>query len=59
MELTLREGKNREIRKMFAAIGREVILLKRTKVGELTLRGLERGAFRKLSPAEVNYLKSI
>ena len=59
VELTLREGKNREIRKMFAAIGREVILLKRTKVGELTLRGLERGAFRKLSPAEVNYLKSI
>ena len=59
VELTLREGKNREIRKMFAAIGREVILLKRTKVGELTLRGLERGAFRKLSAEEVAYLKSI
>lgn len=59
VELTLREGKNREIRKMFAAIGREVTLLKRTKVGELSLRGLERGAFRKLTPAEVNYLKSL
>ena len=59
VELVLREGKNREIRKMFAAIGREVTLLKRTKVGELTLRGLYRGAFRKLTPAEVEYLKSI
>lgn len=59
VEMILREGKNREIRKMFAAIGKEVMLLKRTKVGELTLRGLERGSFRKLSPAEVEYLKSI
>ena len=59
VELVLREGKNREIRKMFAAIGREVTLLKRTKVGELSLRGLDRGAFRKLTPAEVEYLKSI
>ena len=59
VELVLREGKNREIRKMFAAIGREVSLLKRTKVGELSLRGLDRGAFRKLTPAEVEYLKSI
>lgn len=59
VELVLREGKNREIRKMFAAIGREVTLLKRIKVGELSLRGLDRGAFRKLTPAEVEYLKSI
>ena len=59
VELVLREGKNREIRKMFAAIGREVSLLKRTKVGELTLRGLDRGSFRKLTPAEVAYLKSL
>ena len=59
VEMVLREGKNREIRKMFAAIGKEVMLLKRTKGGELTLRGLERGSFRKLSPAEVEYLKSI
>ena len=55
----LREGKNREIRKMFAAIGREVMLLKRTKVGELSLRGIDRGSFRKLTPAEVEYLKSL
>lgn len=59
IHITLTEGKNREIRKMFAAIGREVTLLKRIKVGELTLRGLDRGAYRKLTKQEVAYLMSI
>lgn len=59
IHVTLTEGKNREIRKMFAAIGREVTLLKRIKIGELTLRGLDRGAYRKLSKQEVAYLYSI
>lgn len=56
IHITLTEGKNREIRKMFAAIGKEVTLLKRIKIGELTLRGLDRGAYRKLTPAEIAYL---
>ena len=59
VHITITEGKNREIRKMFAAIGREVMLLKRIKIGELTLRGLDRGAYRKLTPAEIEYLKSL
>ncbi len=59
IHITITEGKNREIRKMFAAIGREVTLLKRIKVGELTLRGLDRGAYRKLTKQEVAYLMSI
>lgn len=59
IHITITEGKNREIRKMFAAIGREVTLLKRIKVGELTLRGLDRGAYRKLTPQEVAYLSSL
>lgn len=59
VHITITEGKNREIRKMFAAIGKEVTLLKRIKIGEITLRGLDRGAYRKLSPAEVAYLNSI
>ena len=57
--VTITEGKNREIRKMFAAIGKEVTLLKRIKIGELTLRGLDRGAYRKLSAQEVAYLNSL
>lgn len=59
VHITLTEGKNREIRKMFAAIGKEVTLLKRIKIGEITLRGLNRGAYRKLTPQEVAYLNSI
>ncbi len=57
--VTLYEGKNREVRKMFAAIGKEVMLLKRIKIGELSLRGLDRGKYRKLSKQEVDYLMSI
>lgn len=59
IHITLTEGKNREIRKMFAAIGREVTLLKRVKVGELTLRGLDRGQCRKLTKQEIEYLRSL
>ena len=59
IHITITEGKNREIRKMFAAIGREVTLLKRIKVGELTLRGLDRGKWRELNKQEVAYLMSL
>lgn len=59
IHVTITEGKNREVRKMFEAIGKEVTLLKRIKIGELTLRGLDRGAYRKLSQQEVAYLLSI
>ncbi|MCD8308961.1 MAG: rRNA pseudouridine synthase [Clostridia bacterium] len=59
IHITLKEGKNREIRKMFQELGKEVVLLKRIKIGDLTLRGLSRGEFRKLTPQEVEYLKSI
>ena len=59
IHVTITEGKNREVRKMFEAIGKEVTLLKRIKIGELTLRGLDRGAYRKLTKQEVAYLLSI
>lgn len=59
IHVTITEGKNREVRKMFAAIGKEVTLLKRIKVGEITLRGLDRGAYRKLTAQEVAYLNSL
>lgn len=57
--ITIYEGKNREIRKMFEAIGKNVTLLKRIKVGELSLRGLDRGSYRKLSKQEIAYLMGI
>lgn len=59
IHITLTEGKNREIRKMFEAIGKEVTLLKRIKIGELTLRGLDRGKYRKLTQQEIAYLMSL
>lgn len=59
VHITITEGKNREIRKMFAAIGKEVMLLKRIKIGELTLKGLDRGAYRKLTKQEIAYLNSL
>lgn len=59
IHVTITEGKNREVRKMFEAIGKEVTLLKRIKVGEINLRGLDRGAYRKLSKEEVAYLLSL
>lgn len=59
VHVTVTEGRNREIRKLFAAIGKEVTLLKRIRIGELTLRGLDRGACRKLTKQEVEYLNSL
>lgn len=58
-EVILHEGKNREIRKMFEAIDKKVVFLKRIKIAQLKLGGLNRGEYRKLSLKEVNYLKSL
>ncbi len=59
VSITITEGRNRQVRKMFEAVGKTVIFLKRIKIGELTLRGLDRGQVRKLSKEEVYYLKNI
>jgi len=54
--LTLREGKNREIRRMMDAIGREVLALRRIRIGPLVLGSLGPGAFRELTEEEVDAL---
>ncbi|MBQ0017106.1 MAG: rRNA pseudouridine synthase [Clostridiales bacterium] len=59
VEITIFEGKNREIRKMFDKIKKPVAFLKRVKIGELKLGGLNRGEYRPLTKAEVEYLKSL
>lgn len=59
LEITIFEGKNRQIRKMFEAVGFKVIFLKRTQIGELRLSGVDRGSFRLLNQAEINYLKTL
>lgn len=57
LEVVLTEGKNREIRKMFEAINKEVLFLKRVEMAGIKLGGLKRGEIRPLKPFEVEYLK--
>jgi 23S rRNA pseudouridine2605 synthase len=55
--ITIYEGKNRQVRRMFEAIHYPVERLKRVKFGELTLGGLQRGKYRLLSSEEVQLLR--
>ncbi len=59
IHITITEGKNRQVRRMFEAVGRNVDFLKRIKIGELTLRGLDRGEVRVLNDEEISYLKNL
>ena len=59
INVTITEGKNREIRKMFEAVGKNVAFLKRIKIGDLRLTGLDRGEVRKLTKEEVYYLQNV
>ena len=59
VSVTITEGRNRQVRKMFEAVGKEVIFLKRIKIGDLALRGLNRGEYRPLTKEEIYYLKNI
>lgn len=56
LELTLREGRNRQVRRMTAAVGHPTLRLVRTRVGEFTLERLEPGQQRELSNEEVDRL---
>ena len=56
-EITIHEGKNRQVRRMFEAVGHPVLELTRTGLGRLTIGRLSQGQCRKLAPAEVEYLK--
>ncbi|MFK8111704.1 MAG: pseudouridine synthase [Rubripirellula sp.] len=56
MEIILREGKNREIRRILARLGHKVQHLRRIAVGPLRLGDMPAGAYRKLSSEEVNKL---
>ena len=59
LELVIYEGRNRQIRKMFEAVGKKVIFLKRTAVGEIRLGGLSRGEYRYLNERELKYLRKL
>ncbi|MDA3732494.1 pseudouridine synthase [Niameybacter massiliensis] len=57
--LTIHEGRNRQVRKMCAAVGYDVLRLTRVSMGSLELGDLESGSYRPLTRQEVNYLKGL
>jgi len=59
LELTIREGRNRQIRRMLAAMDHKVRELLRISMGPLTLLGVSPGKFRPLTPREVKQLYSL
>jgi len=55
-EMTIREGRNRQIRRMVEVVGNEVVHLERISIGSLSLGDLARGSARRLDPHEVALL---
>ncbi|MGO9248735.1 MAG: pseudouridine synthase [Solirubrobacteraceae bacterium] len=59
IELTIHEGRNRQVRRMCEAVGHPVLALERTTFGPLRLDGLVQGAYRRLGDAEVERLRTL
>ena len=59
VELTIHEGRNHQVRKMFESVGYQVLKLKREKYANLDLKGLKPGEYRKLTNKEVAVLYSM
>ncbi len=59
IEILIREGRNRQIRRMFARVGHKVRDLTRVRMGPLTLKGLNPGDSRHLTPREIRELKEL
>lgn len=59
MFISIREGRNRQVRRMIEKFGYKVLSLKREKIGELALGDLPEGKYRKLTKEEIEYLYSL
>ncbi len=59
LEIIIHEGKNRQVRKMCEAIGKKVIALHRSKIGNISVKDLKIGEFRYLTKEEVESLQRI
>ncbi len=59
LQIIIREGRNRQIRRMCEAIGHPVVKLKRTEFAFLTLEGVRRGRYRELTPEEIARLRQL
>lgn len=58
LEITIHEGKNREVRKMCEAVGKKVRALHRTKIGEISVKSLKIGEWRYLKEEEIEKIIS-
>ena len=58
MRITLYQGMNRQIRKMFQYLGHEVKSLKRIQHATITLEGLRRGEYKPKKPGQIKALKN-
>ncbi|MCR5182697.1 MAG: rRNA pseudouridine synthase [Clostridia bacterium] len=59
VEISITEGRYHQVRKMFKTVGCPVQTLERISVGEIRLGRLKEGTFRKLTPKEIEWLKSL
>ena len=59
IEVTIHEGKNRQVRRMFEAVGHTVLKLRRISIGPVKLGNMEEGTWRNLTPEEVKSLKKL
>lgn len=59
MEIIIREGRNRQIRKMVELAGARVNTLARTAIGPVQLNNLKSGEYRELTPSEIQYFYSL
>lgn len=59
LHVTINEGRNRQVRRMFESVGKEIEFLKRIRIGDMGLGSLERGKVRKLTVDEVLYLTNL
>ena len=58
VDISIHEGKNRQVRKMFKAVGNNVQELQRIAIGDIHLGRLKEGYYRKLTREEIEYLKN-
>ena len=59
VRITIHEGRNRQVRRMVAAVGHQVLELRRVRFGPLRLGGLKQGEHRRLSEQELRALRAL
>ncbi|MGL5965545.1 MAG: pseudouridine synthase [Fusobacteriaceae bacterium] len=59
IKISIREGRNRQVRRMIESVGHKVVALTREKIGKITIEGLHLGDYRELTKKEIDYLYSL